>query len=138
MTELLHELVNQQKLEKIREEKSKSGKERLNQIFMNQTGTTLWSGDMKPSKNVSKVIESILSSKDLEKEYEDMLNTFNVSNVKGLLIVRDDILRKYDNDPYFVRKVTEYTELLAKEIKRATLQQVQDRSTPKVTFYDGK
>jgi hypothetical protein len=79
-----------------------------------------------------------LNSKDLQKEYEDMLNTFNVINVKTLNMIRDDILRKYDNDPYFVRLFTKYSELLSTEVKKSTLQSVEKKKQTPVTFYNGK
>jgi hypothetical protein len=53
-------------------------------------------------------------------------------------MIRDDILRKYDNDPYFVRLFTKYTELLSTEVKKSTLQSVEKKKQTPVTFYNGK
>ncbi len=53
-------------------------------------------------------------------------------------IIKDDILRKYDNDPYFVRLFTQYSELLGTEVKKSTLQSVERKKQIPVTFYNGK
>jgi len=88
-------------------------------------------------KNVSKVAESILNRNDLQKEYEDMLNAFNVINIKLLNTSRDEILRKYDNDPFFVRLFTKYSELLGTEVKKSTLQTLEKKKQTPVKFFDG-
>ena len=132
----LYAQVLEQKRQKQLQERNLNAKRRLQEIA---SGTqTQWSGNIKDLKNVTKVAESILNSKDLQKEYEDMLNTFNVINVKMLNKVRDDILRKYDNDPYFVRLFTQYSELLGTEVKKSTLQSVEKKKQTPVTFYNGK
>ena len=132
----LYAQVLEQKRQKELQERNLNAKRRLQEIA---SGTqTQWSGNIKDLKNVTKVAESILNSKDLQKEYEDMLNTLNVINVKMLNKVRDDILRKYDNDPYFVRLFTQYTELLGSEVKKSTLQSVEKKKQTPVTFYNGK
>jgi len=132
----LYAQVLEQKRQKQLQERNLNAKRRLQEIA---SGTqTQWSGNIKDLKNVTKVAESILNSKDLQKEYEDMLNTFNVINVKMLNKVRDDILRKYDNDPYFVRLFTQYSELLSLEVKKSTLQSVEKKKQTPVTFYNGK
>lgn len=131
----LYAQVLEQKRQKELQERNLNAKRRLQEIA---SGTqTQWSGNIKDLKNVTKVAESILNSKDLQKEYEDMLNTFNVINVKMLNKVRDDILRKYDNDPYFVRLFTQYTELLGTEVKKSTLQSLEKKKEPQVKFFDG-
>jgi hypothetical protein len=89
-------------------------------------------------KNVSKVAESILNRNDLQKEYEDMLNAFNIINIKLLNTTRDEILRKYDSDPFFVRLFTKYSELLGTEVKKSTLQTLEKKKQTPVTFYNGK
>ena len=136
MERYFHAEILEQKKQKELQERNLNAKRRLQEIA---SGTqTQWSGNIKDLKNVTKVAESILNSKDLQKEYEDMLNTFNVINVKTLNTVRDDILRKYDNDPYFVRLFTQYTELLGTEVKKSTLQSVEKKKQTPVTFYNGK
>ena len=136
MERYFHAEILEQKRQKELQERNLNAKRRLQEIA---SGTqTQWSGNIKDLKNVTKVAESILNSKDLQKEYEDMLNTFNVINVKMLNKVRDDILRKYDNDPYFVRLFTQYSELLGTEVKKSTLQSVEKKKQTPVTFYNGK
>lgn len=132
----LYAQVLEQKRQKQLQERNLNAKKRLQEIASGNQ--TQWSGNIKDLKNVTKVAESILNSKDLQKEYEDMLNTFNVINVKMLNKVRDDILRKYDNDPYFVRLFTQYSELLGTEVKKSTLQSVEKKKQTPVTFYNGK
>ena len=136
MERYFHAEILEQKKQKELQERNLNAKRRLQEIA---SGTqTQWSGNIKDLKNVTKVAESILNSKDLQKEYEDMLNTFNVINVKMLNKVRDDILRKYDNDPYFVRLFTQYSELLGTEVKKSTLQSIEKKKQTPVTFYNGK
>ena len=136
MERYFHAEILEQKRQKELQEKNLNAKRRLQEIASGNQ--TQWSGNIKDLKNVTKVAESILNSKDLQKEYEDMLNTFNVINVKVLSSVRDDILRKYDNDPYFVRLFTKYSELLSTEVKKSTLQSVEKKKQTPVTFYNGK
>jgi transcriptional regulator of aromatic amino acid metabolism len=136
MERYFHAEILEQKRQKELQEKNLNAKRRLQEIASGNQ--TQWSGNIKDLKNITKVAESILNSKDLQKEYEDMLNTFNVINVKTLNIVRDDILRKYDNDPYFVRLFTKYSELLSTEVKKTTLQSVEKKKQTPVTFYNGK
>ena len=132
----LYAQVLEQKRQKQLQERNLNAKRRLQEIA--SSNQTQWSGNIKDLKNVTKVAESILNSKDLQKEYEDMLNTLNVINVKMLNKVRDDILRKYDNDPYFVRLFTQYSELLGTEVKKSTLQSIEKKKQTPVTFYNGK
>lgn len=132
--ESLYALVLQERRKRELAEKNIAAKRRLQEIG----GTHGESTHINDMKNVSKVAESILNRNDLQKEYEDMLNTFNIINVKVLRSVRDDILRKYDNDPYFVRLFTKYSELLSSEIKKSTLQSVEKKNQTPVTFYNGK
>jgi transcriptional regulator of aromatic amino acid metabolism len=136
MERYFHAEILEQKRQKELQERNLNAKRRLQEIASGNQ--TQWSGNIKDLKNVTKVAESILNSKDLQKEYEDMLNTFNVINVKTLNMIRDDILRKYDNDPYFVRLFTKYSELLSTEVKKSTLQSVEKRKQTPVTFYNGK
>ena len=136
MERYFHTEILEQKIQKELQERNLNAKRRLQEIA---SGTqTQWSGNIKDLKNVTKVAESILNSKDLQKEYEDMLNTFNVINVKTLNTIRDDILRKYDNDSYFVRLFTKYSELLSTEVEKSTLQSVEKKKQTPVTFYNGK
>jgi transcriptional regulator of aromatic amino acid metabolism len=136
MERYFHAEILEQKRQKELQERNLNAKRRLQEIASGNQ--TQWSGNIKDLKNVTKVAESILNSKDLQKEYEDMLNTFNVINVKTLNMIRDDILRKYDNDPYFVRLFTKYSELLSTEVKKTTLQSVEKKKQTPVTFYNGK
>ena len=136
MERYFHAEILEQKRQKELQERNLHAKRRLQEIASGNQ--TQWSGNIKDLKNVTKVAESILNSKDLQKEYEDMLNTFNVINVKTLNMIRDDILRKYDNDPYFVRLFTKYSELLSTEVKKSTLQSVEKKKQTPVTFYNGK
>jgi len=136
MERYFHAEILEQKRQKELQERNLNAKRRLQEIASGNQ--TQWSGNIKDLKNVTKVAESILNSKDLQKEYEDMLNTFNVINIKTLNMIRDDILRKYDNDPYFVRLFTKYSELLSTEVKKSTLQSVEKKKQTPVTFYNGK
>ena len=136
MERYFHAEILEQKRQKELQERNLNAKRRLQEIASGNQ--TQWSGNIKDLKNVTKVAESILNSKDLQKEYEDMLNTFNVINVKMLNKVRDDILRKYDNDPSFVRLFTQYSELLGTEVKKSTLQSIEKKKQTPVTFYNGK
>ena len=136
MERYFHAEILEQKRQKELQERNLNAKRRLQEIASGNQ--TQWSGNIKDLKNVTKVAESILNSKDLQKEYEDMLNTFNVINVKTLNMIREDILRKYDNDPYFVRLFTKYSELLSTEVKKTTLQSVEKKKQTPVTFYNGK
>ena len=136
MERYFHAEILEQKRQKELQERNLNAKRRLQEIA--SSTQTQWSGNIKDLKNVTKVAESILNSKDLQKEYEDMLNTWNVINVKMLNKVRDDILRKYDNDPYFVRLFSQYTELLGTEVKKSTLQSIEKKKQTPVTFYNGK
>ena len=136
MERYFHAEILEQKKQKELQERNLNAKRRLQEIASGNQ--TQWSGNIKDLKNVTKVAESILNSKDLQKEYEDMLNTFNVINVKTLNTIRDDILRKYDNDPYFVRLFTQYSELLGTEVKKSTLQSIEKKKQTPVTFYNGK
>ena len=130
----LYAQVLEQKRQKELQERNLNAKRRLQEIT---SGTqTQWSGNIKDLKNVTKVAESILNSKDLQKEYEDVLATFDIINVKMLNKVRDDILRKYDTDPYFVRLFTQYSELLGTEVKKSTLQSIEKKKQTPVTFYN--
>jgi transcriptional regulator of aromatic amino acid metabolism len=136
MERYFHAEILEQKRQKELQERNLNAKRRLQEIASGNQ--TQWSGNIKDLKNITKVAESILNSKDLQKEYEDMLNTFNVINVKTLNMIRDDILRKYDNDPYFVRLFTKYSELLSTEVKKSTLQSIEKKKQTPVTFYNGK
>jgi hypothetical protein len=132
--ESLHALVLQERRKRELAEKNIAAKRRLQEIG----GTHGQNTHINDMKNVSKVAESILNRNDLQKEYEDMLNAFNVINIKLLNTSRDEILRKYDNDPFFVRLFTKYSELLSTEVKKSTLQSVEKKKQTPVTFYNGK
>ena len=131
--ESLHALVLQERRKKELAEKNIAAKRRLQEIG-GIHGQNVHINDL---KNVSKVAESILNRNDLQKEYEDMLNAFNVINIKLLNTSRDEILRKYDNDPFFVRLLTKYSELLGTEVKKSTLQTLEKKKQTPVKFFDG-
>jgi formate dehydrogenase maturation protein FdhE len=133
MSELLHALVLQRRREKELQEKNLSAKRRLQEIGANH-GQQIYINDL---KNVTKVAESILNAKDLTAEYEEVLNRLEIMNVKLLNQSRDEILRKYDNDPYFVRLFTKYTELLGTEVKKSTIQTLEKKQQTPVKFFDG-
>jgi hypothetical protein len=132
--ESLHALVLQERRKRELAEKNIAAKRRLQEIG----GTHGQNTHINDMKNVSKVAESILNRNDLQKEYEDMLNAFNVINIKLLNTSRDEILRKYDSDPFFVRLFTKYSELLSTEVKKSTLQTLEKKKQTPVTFYNGK
>jgi hypothetical protein len=132
--ESLHALVLQERRKRELAEKNIAAKRRLQEIG----GTHGQNTHINDMKNVSKVAESILNRNDLQKEYEDMLNAFNIINIKLLNTTRDEILRKYDNDPFFVRLFTKYSELLGTEVKKSTLQTLEKKKQTPVTFYNGK
>ena len=132
--ESLHALVLQERRKKELAEKNIAAKRRLQEIG----GTHGQNTHINDMKNVSKVAESILNMNDLQKEYEDMLNAFNIINIKLLNTTRDEILRKYDSDPFFVRLFTKYSELLGTEVKKSTLQTLEKKKQTPVTFYNGK
>ena len=132
--ESLHALVLQERRKRELAEKNIAAKRRLQEIG----GTHGQNTHINDMKNVSKVAESILNRNDLQKEYEDMLNTFNIINIKLLNTTRDEILRKYDSDPFFVRLFTKYSELLGTEVKKSTLQTLEKKKQTPVTFYNGK
>jgi YesN/AraC family two-component response regulator len=133
MPELLHALVLQQRRERELKEKNVNAKRRLQEIGANY-GQHIHINDL---KNVTKVAESILNAKDLKDEFEEVLNRLDVMNVKLLNQSRDEILRKYDNDPYFVRLFTKYTELLGTEVKKSTIQTLERKQQTPVKFFDG-
>ena len=134
MERYFHAEILEQKRQKELQERNLNAKRRLQEIA---SGTqTQWSGNIKDLKNVTKVAESILNSKDLQKEYEDVLATFDIINVKMLNKVRDDILRKYDTDPYFVRLFTQYSELLGTVVKKSALLSIEKKKQTPVTFYN--
>ena len=135
MERYFHAEILEQKRQKQLQERNLNAKRRLQEIASGNQ--TQWSGNIKDLKNITKVAESILNSKDLDKEYEEVLNRLNVLDVKMLNKVRDDILRKYNTDPYFVRLFTQYTELLGTEVKKSTLQSLEKKKEPQVKFFDG-
>jgi len=136
----MSELLHAQKLEKERQDKlqkkNEAGRKRLHEISFG--GQTQWSGNIKDLSNVTKVVESILSGKDVEKEYENVLDKLNIVNVAVLMAKRDEILGKYSNDVYFVRLLTQYTELLGDMVAKSTLQSVEKKELTPVKFFNGR
>jgi len=139
MADLLHKIVNESKLEKIRFERSQSGKKRLNEIAIKQGSKTDCFLNVKEElKGTIKMAESILNAGHVEKEYENVLDKLNIVNVAVLMAKRDEILSKFSNDVYFVRLFTQYTELLGDMVAKSTLQSVHDKNKATVKFFDGK
>jgi len=139
MAEMLHKLVNEDKLEKIRFERSQSGKKRLNEIVINQGSKTDCFLNVKEElKGTIKMAESILNSKDVEQEYQNMLDSFGMVNTKILDSTRNAILSKFSNDVYFTRLFTKHMELFGSEVKKSTLQSIEKKKQTPVNFFDGK
>ena len=139
MAEMLHKLVNEDKLEKIRFERSQSGKKRLNEIAINQGSKTDCFLNVKEElKGTIKMAESILNSKDVEQEYQNMLDSFGMVNTKILDSSRNQLLSKFSNDVYFTRLFTKHMELFGSEVKKSTLQSIEKKKQTPVNFFDGK
>jgi len=131
--------VNEKKLEKIRFERSQSGKKRLNEIAINQGSKTNSFLNVKEElKGTIKMAESILNAGHVEKEYENVLDKLNIVNVAVLMAKRDEILSKFSNDVYFVRLFTQYTELLGDMVAKSTLQSVEKKELTPVKFFNGR
>ena len=131
---MLQQLQEKQQQEELAR-KNQRGKERLQAIGTG--GHTQWSGNIKELSNVTKVVESILDSKDLEKEYEHILDNLNVIRVDDLLNLRNGILKRYNNDVFFVRMFSKYTELLGKLAIDGTEKKLIKKSGSPVKFMDG-
>jgi len=127
MSKTLHQLVNEQKLETLRQSRSTSGKQRLNQLVTNQGSKTQWSGNIKELKNITKVVESILDSKDLDNEYIEILDRLDISDQKTLLDVRYEILKKLDNDPHYLRLFSKYSEIFGDMVKKSVLSKMKNK-----------
>ena len=114
----LHSLVLENKRQRERQEKNEAGKRRLQEIQMG--GNTQWSGNIKELSNVTKVVESILSNKELESEYQTIISNLDIMKVDKLDELRSVILGALKNDVYFTRKFSEFTELLGKSVVDST------------------
>ena len=107
----LHAGVLEQRRQKELEQRNLNAKRRLQEIGSRNENTHIT--DL---KNVSKVVESILSSKDLEAEYQTILNNLDIMKVDKLDEKRNIILTAVKNDVYFTRIFSEFTELLGKSV----------------------
>lgn len=114
----MSELLHAQKLEKERQDRlqkrNEAGRKRLHEISFG--GQTQWSGNIKELSNVTKVVESILSGKELESEYQKIISNLDIMKVDELDDKRNIILNALKNDVYFIRIFSEFTELLGKAV----------------------
>lgn len=137
----MSELLHAQKLEKERQDRlqkrNEAGRKRLHELSFG--GQTQWSGNIKELSNVTKVVESILSSKELESEYQTILNNLDIMKVDKLDELRSVILGALKNDVYFTRKFSEFTELLGKSVVDSTQKRLLKKSgKDTVKFFDGR
>lgn len=130
---LLHARLLEQKRQKELQERNLNAKRRLQEIA---SGTE--NKHINDLKNVSKVAESILNKKDVENEYEQILTQFDIMRDNDLLTLRSSILDKFNNDVYFTRIFSKYTELLGKLVIDATQKKLIKKSGNPVKFYDGR
>ena len=132
----LYAQVLEQKRQKDLQERNLNAKRRLQEIA---SGTqTQWSGNIKELSNVTKVVESILSSKELESEYQTILNNLDIMKVDKLDEYRSEILGALKNDVYFIRRFSEFTELLGKSVVDSTQKRLLKKSGDTVKFFDGR
>jgi sigma54-dependent transcription regulator len=133
----LYAQVLEQKRQKDLQERNLNAKRRLQEIA---SGTqTQWSGNIKELSNVTKVVESILSSKELESEYQTILNNLDIMKVDKLDEYRSEILGALKNDVYFIRRFSEFTELLGKSVVDSTQKRLLKKSgKDTVKFFDGR
>ena len=137
----MSELLHAQKLEKERQDRlqkiNEAGRKRLHELSFG--GQTQWSGNIKELSNVTNVVESILSSKELESEYQTILNNLDIMKVDKLDELRSVILGALKNDVYFTRKFSEFTELLGKSVVDSTQKRLLKKSgKDTVKFFDGR
>ena len=137
----MSELLHAQKLEKERQDRlqkrNEAGRKRLHEISFG--GQTQWSGNIKDLSNVTKVVESILSSKELESEYQTIISNLDIMKVDKLDELRSVILGALKNDVYFTRKFSEFTELLGKSVVDSTQKRLLKKSgKDTVKFFEGK
>ena len=133
----LHSLVLENKRQRERQEKNEAGKRRLQEIQMG--GNTQWSGNIKDLSNVTKVVGSILSVKELESEYQTIISNLDIMKVDKLDELRSEILGALKNDVYFTRKFSEFTELLGKSVVDSTQKRLLKKSgKDTVKFFDGR
>jgi hypothetical protein len=137
----MSELLHAQKLEKERQDRlqkrNEAGRKRLHELSFG--GQTQWSGNIKELSNVTKVVESILSSKELESEYQTIISNLDIMKVDKLDELRSVILGALKNDVYFTRKFSEFTELLGKSVVDSTQKRLLKKSgKDTVKFFDGR
>ena len=61
-------------------------------------------------------IKNILSSKEAETEYEELLSNFNISNNDELKDARTAILGDYINSSFHIRRVTKYANAIISQL----------------------
>ena len=137
----MSELLHAQKLEKERQDRlqkrNEAGRKRLHELSFNTQ--TQWSGNIKELSNVTKVVESILSNKELESEYQTIISNLDIMKVDKLDELRSVILGALKNDVYFTRKFSEFTELLGKSVVDSTQKRLLKKSgKDTVKFFDGR
>ena len=137
----MSELLHAQKLEKERQDrlqkKNEAGRKRLHELSFNTQ--TQWSGNIKELSNVTKVVESILSNKELESEYQTIISNLDIMKVDKLDELRSVILGALKNDVYFTRKFSEFTELLGKSVVDSTQKRLLKKGgKDTVKFFDGR
>ena len=137
----MSELLHAQKLEKERQDRlqkrNEAGRKRLHEISFG--GQTQWSGNIKDLSNVTKVVESILSSKELESEYQKIISNLDIMKIDELEELRGEILGALKNDVYWIRKFSSYTELLGKSVVDSTQKRLLKKGgKDTVKFFEGK
>jgi transcriptional regulator with AAA-type ATPase domain len=137
MERYFHAEILEQKRQKELQQKNLNAKRRLQEIA---SGTqTQWSGNIKDLNNVTKVVESILSGKDLDSEYQKIISNLDIMRVDKLDELRSEILGALENDVYFIRKFSEYTELLGKSVVDSTQKRLLKKGgKDTVKFFDGR
>jgi hypothetical protein len=137
MERYFHAEILEQKRQKELQEKNLNAKRRLQEIASGNQ--TQWSGNIKDLNNVTKVVESILSGKDLDSEYQKIISNLDIMRVDKLDELRSVILGALKNDVYFTRKFSEFTELLGKSVVDSTQKRLLKKSgKDTVKFFDGR
>ena len=63
-------------------------------------------------------IKNILSSKEAETEYEELLSNFSILNNDELKDARTAILGDYINSSFHIRRVTKYTNTIISQLMK--------------------
>ena len=62
------------------------------------------------------IIKNILSSKEAETEYEELLSNFSILNTDELKHSRNAILSDNHNSSFHIRRVTKYTNVIINQL----------------------